>query len=27
MVEMYADYTDYAARTERTIPVIRLSPA
>ena len=27
LVEMYADYTDYAARTERTIPVIRLSPA
>ena len=27
LVEMYADFTDYAARTDRTIPVIRLRPA
>ncbi|MEZ5383234.1 MAG: nitroreductase family deazaflavin-dependent oxidoreductase [Microthrixaceae bacterium] len=27
LVEMYADYEAYAERTERTIPVIRLSPA
>lgn len=27
LVEMYADYTDYAERTDRVIPVIRLTPA
>ena len=26
LVAMYADFTDYQERTERTIPVIRLSP-
>ena len=26
LVDMYADFTDYQERTERTIPVIRLSP-
>ena len=26
LVAMYADFTDYQGRTERTIPVIRLSP-
>ena len=27
LVDMYADYEAYAERTERTIPVIRLSPS
>ena len=26
LVDMYADFTDYQRRTDRTIPVIRLSP-
>jgi deazaflavin-dependent oxidoreductase (nitroreductase family) len=26
LVDMYADFTDYQQRTDRTIPVIRLSP-
>ena len=27
LVAMYRDYADYQARTERTIPVVVLSPA
>ncbi len=27
LVEMYGDFADYAARTDREIPVVVLSPA